>query len=109
MGIKSYYKNSGLKFKCKEDYVNFKNLDKNIYETVRLVNNGEVKLEDVFKDIKPITVEELYYDAFDELDGTFINATSLLMYEDSHFINEYIIGCKFFEKINVIEFDDKIN
>lgn len=107
MGFKSAcYKNSGLKFKCKEDYVIFKDLDKNINETVRLVNNHELKLEDVFKDVKPITIEELYYCARDELDGTFENATNLLVFECTHFTNEYKIGCKFFEKIKVIEFTD---
>lgn len=106
MGFKKSYKNSGLKFNCEEDYLIFKDLDKNINETVVLVNNGELKLEDVFKDVKPITVKELYYCASDELDGTFFNATNLLMFEDTHFTNEYIIGCKCFEKIKVIEFDD---
>lgn len=105
MGFKlSYYSNSGLKFKSKKDYFIFKDLDKNIDEIVEKVNNRQLKLEDVFKDVKPITIEELYYCASDELDDTFENATKLLMFEDTHFTNEYKIGCKFFDKINIIEF-----
>ena len=107
MGFKlaSYKKSSGLKFECQRDYIIFKDLDKNINEIVDQVNNRQLKLEDVFKDVKPITVEELYYCASDELNGTFENATKLLMFEDTHFTNEYEIGCKFFDKINIIEFD----
>ena len=109
MGFKSksqQYKLSGLIFDSKEDYLRFRNLDKNINETVEMVNNGVIDIEDVFKDIKNITVKECYYNACDELDGTFFNATSLLMYEDTKFENEYKVACKFFDKINVIEFDD---
>ena len=106
MGFKSKYRNSGLKFNNKEDYLLLKDLDKNINETVRLVGEGEINLEDVFKDVKTIIVEELYYNARDELDGTFFNATNLLMFEDTHFTIEYIIGCKFFDKIKVIDYDD---
>ena len=106
MGFKSTtYKISGLKFKSKTDYYLFKDLDNHIDEIVEQVNNNQLKLEDVFKDVKPITIEELYYCADDELDGTFENATKLLMFEDSpHFKNEYEIACKFFDKINIIEF-----
>lgn len=109
MGFKSksqQYTLSGLTFDCKEDYLIFKNLDKNINETVRLVNNGEIDIEDVFKDVKSIHVKECYYNAGDELDGTFFNATNLLMFEDTRYINEYKVGCKFFDKIIIIDFDD---
>ena len=109
MGFKSksqQYRLSGLIFDCEEDYLIFKNLDKNIYEKVKLVNDGKINISDVFKDIKNITVKEDYYNAEDELDGTFFNATSLLMYEDTPFVNEYLVGIKFFEKINVIEYED---
>ena len=109
MGIKSKsqnYKNSGLIFNCKEDYYIFKNLDKNINETVKLVNDGKININDVFKDIKNITVKERYYNACDELDRTFFNATNLLVYEDTPFVNDYQVGCKFFDKINVIDYED---
>lgn len=108
MGFKSasYKISSGLKFESKEDYYTFRDLDKNIDEVVEQVNSGQLKLEDVFKNVKPITIEELYYCAGDELDGTFENATRLLMFEDNpHSRNEYEIGCKFFDKINIVEFD----
>ena len=109
MGFKSksqQYRLSGLIFDCEEDYLIFKNLDKNIYEKVKLVNDGKININDVFKDIKNITVKEDYYNAVDELDGTFLNATSLLMYEDTPFENDYLVGIKFFEKINVINYED---
>lgn len=109
MGFKSksqQYTLSGLIFDSEEDYLIFKNLDKNIYETVKLVNDGIIDIEDVYKDVKSIRVKECYYNAVDELDGTFFNATSLLMYEGTRFINEYKVACRFFDKINVIEFGD---
>ena len=109
MGYKSkskLFKLSGLTFDSKEDYNLFKNLDKNIPEIVKKVNNGTVNLEDIFNDVKCIKVRENYYNACDELDGTFINSTSLLMYEGTRYINEYKIGCKFFDKIEVIDFED---
>ena len=110
MGFKSKsqkYKNSGLIFDSEEDYNIFINLDKNINETVRLVNNGEIDIEDVFKDIESINVKECYYDAGDEMGGTFFNATNLLMFEGTRYINEYKVACKFFDKINIIEYDDE--
>ena len=109
MGFKSksqQYKLSGLIFDSEEDYLIFRNLDKNIYEIVRLVNNREIDIEDVYKDIESIRVKECYYNACDELDGTFFNATSLLMYEDTRFVNEYTVACKFFDKINIIEYEE---
>lgn len=96
------YKLSGLIFDSKEDYFKFKNIDKNINEIVKKVNNGVIDIKDVFKDIKNIKVKECYYDACDEMNETFYNAAKLLMYEGT---NEYEIGCKFFDKINIIEFD----
>lgn len=98
------YKISGLKFESKSDYQLFKDLDKNINEIVKQVKNRQLKLDDVFKDVKPIIIEELYFCACDELDCTFPNATHLLAYEGTHFTDAYRIGCKFFNKINIIEF-----
>ena len=111
MGIKSKtnqidnYKIGGLIFDSKEDYLILKNIDKNIYQTVKLVNDGQIKLKDVFKDIKKINVKECYYDAEDELDGIFLNATSLLTYEDTPFVNDYLVGIKFFEILNINKID----
>ena len=104
--INNNFKIRGLIFDSEEDYIIFKNIDKNIYQTVKSVNDGIIDIEDVFKDIKNITVKEVYYDAGDELDGIFLNATSLLAYEDTRFINDYKVGCRFFDKINVIEYGD---
>ena len=103
---KSNFQIYGLIFECEEDYLIFKNLDKNINETVKLVNDGILDIEDVFKDIKKIKVKECYYNAEDELDRLFLNATSLLVSEHERFIKDYQVGIKFFEKIDVIEYDD---
>ena len=95
----------GLIFNSEEDYNNFKNLDKNIQETVKLVNDGIIDLKDVFNNVKTITVKECYYDAGEELDELFLNAAGLLIYEDTRFVNDYKVGCRFFDKINVIEYN----
>ena len=106
MGFKSNnynpFKIGGLIFDSEEDYLILKNIDKNINHIVHLVNNGSLDLEDVFKHIKPINVKEIYFNASEELDGLFINATNLLVYEDTRFINDYKVACIFFSKINVI-------
>ena len=96
----------GLIFDSQEDYLLFKNIDKNIRETVKSVKDGSIDIKDVFKNIKPINVEERYYGAREEMDGLFINATGLLCYEDTLFVTTYKVGCCFFDKINVISFDD---
>ena len=111
MGFKSKSQQSnfeiyGLIFDCEEDYLLFKNLDKNINETAKLVNDGILDIDDVFKDIKNITVKECYYDACDELDRLFLNAVSLLVSKHPRFENDYKVGCKFFDKIKVIEYEE---
>ena len=100
------FKIKGLIFDSEEDYNIFKNIDKNIYQIVKSVNDGIIDLKDVFINIKNINVKETYYDAGDELDVIFINAISLLMYEGTRFQNDYKVGCCFFDKINVIEYSD---
>ena len=97
------FKIGGLIFDCEEDYIIFKNIDKNICQTVRLVNDGIIDLKDVFNNIEKINVKETYYDANEELDVIFTNATSLLMYEGTRFQNDFKVGCCFFDKINVIK------
>ena len=97
------FKIGGLIFDSEQDYIIFKNIDKNIYQTVKSVNDGIIDLKDVFNNVKKINVKETYYDAGDELDVIFINATSLLMYEGTRFQNDFKVGCCFFDKINVIE------
>ena len=100
------FKVGGLLFDSEEDYLILKNIDKNINNIVNLVNNGSLDLEDVFKNIKTINVHEIYYDAREELDGLFPNTTYLLCYEGTRFINDYKVGCCFFDKINVIKYGD---
>ena len=105
MGYKSKSKQinnfniKGLIFDSEEDYLIFKNLDKNIYQTVKSVNDGIIDLKDVFNNVKNINVKETYYDACEELDGLFKNATSLLMYEGSIFQNDFKVGCCFLIKL----------
>ena len=97
---------AGLIFDSKEDYIIFKNIDKNIYQTVKLVNDGIIDLKDVFNNVKKINVKETYFDACEEMDGLFKNATTLLMYEGTRFQNDYKVGCCFFNKINIIKYCD---
>ena len=103
------FKVGGLIFDSQEDYLLFKNIDKNINDTVISVNDGSIDLKDVFNNIKTINVEESYFDTREELDGLFKNATGLLCYEDTRFVNEYKVGCCFFDKINVIKYFDTEN
>ena len=104
--INNNFKIKGLIFDSEEDYNILKNIDSNISQIVKSVNNGIIDITEVFNNIKKINVKETYYDAGDELDVLFINATSLLMYEDTRFENDYKVGCSFFDKINVIEYCD---
>ena len=96
----------GLIFDSEEDYQILKNIDSNIKQTVKSVEDGIIDLKDVFNNIKPINVQERYYGAREELDGLFKNATGLLCYEGTFFVTTYKVGCCFFDKINVIRFDD---
>ena len=100
------FKVGGLIFDSQEDYLMFKNIDKNIRDTVKSVEDGIIDLKDVFNNIKKINVEESYYNAREEMDGLFKNATGLLCYEGTLFVTNYKVGCCFFDKINVISFDD---
>ena len=98
------FKIRGLIFDCEEDYLIYKNIDKNIKEIVKSVNDGKIKLKDVFKNVKRINVKETYYDASDELDAIFRNVTELLCYEGTIFENDYKVAYCFFERINVIDY-----
>lgn len=94
---------NGLLFDSEEDYQILRHLDSIINQIVDLVNNKEIDLKDVFKNIKTFNVEEAYVDAREELDSLFKNATNLLCYEGTRYINDYKVACRFFDKINVIE------
>ena len=99
----------GLIFDSEEDYQILKNIDSNIKQTVKSVNDGIIDLKDVFNNLKTFNVEESYFDSREELDGLFKNSTELLIYEGTRFVNDYKVGCCFFDKINVIKYFDTDN
>ena len=96
----------GLIFDSEEDYQILKDIDSNINQTVKLVNDKIIDLKDVFNNVKTFNVEESYFNTREELDILFKNATELLMYEGTRFVNDYKVGCLFFDKINVIKYFD---
>ena len=100
------FKVGGLIFDSEEDYLILKNIDSNINQIVKSVEDGSIDLKDVFNNVKTINVEESYYDAREEMDGLFENATGLLCYEGTRFYNNYKVGCCFFNKINIIKYYD---
>ena len=101
------YKKGGLIFDSMEDYLLLKNLDNNINTTCELIKDNCFGMEEYFNKFKKVNVRESYYNAKEELDNLFENATELLMYEDTRFITEYKIGCCFFfDKIRVLEYID---
>ena len=73
-----------------------KNIDRNITQTVKSVEDGSIELKDVFINIKNINVKESYYDAMEEMHGLFKNATQLLCYEGTRINTDYKVGCCFF-------------
>ena len=100
------FKVGGLLFDSEEDYLLFKNIDKNINDTVTSVKDGSIDLTEVFNNVKTINVKECYDEAIEELDGLFENATGLLCYEGTRLVTEYKVGCCFFDKVNVIRYSD---
>ena len=104
--IYNQFKVGGLIFDSEDDYLLFKDIDRNISQTVKSVEDGSIDLKDFFNKINRINVKESYYDAREEMDGLFQNATGLLCYEGTRFDNNYKVGCCFFNKINIIEYCD---
>ena len=100
------FKVGGLIYDSEEDYLLFKNIDKNINDTVTSVKDGSIDLTEVFINVKTINVKECYDEAIEELDGLFENATGLLCYEGTRLVTEYKVGCCFFDKVNVIRYSD---
>ena len=100
------FKVGGLIFDSQEDYLLFKNIDRNINDTVKSVKDGRIDLTEVFNNVKTINVKECYDEAREELDGLFENATGLLCYEGTRLVTEYKVGCCFFDKVNVIRYCD---
>ena len=76
------FKIGGLIFESVDDYLIFKNLEKNINITIDLVKNGLININDIYNNITPINVKEEYPEASEELDGLFIYVTELLCYND---------------------------
>ena len=100
------FKVGGLIFDSEDDYQLFKDIDRNITQTVKSVEDGSIDLKEFFNKVKRINVKESYYDAREEMDGLFKNATNLLCYEGTRFVTDYKVGCCFFDKINIIEYCD---
>ena len=97
---------NGLVFDNEENFNILKKYDKHINEIVKLVKKNIIDINDVFKSLDKIYVEETYYGAYDEVDELFKNTTSLLIYEDTPYNIEYKIACKFFDNIEVIKYDE---
>ena len=104
LNIRDIYQVGGLIFYTEEDYLIFKNIDRNISQTVKLVKNGSIDLEKVFNDIEKIRVIEFNYNARKELFGLFKNATELLRYRGTHFVTEYKVGCCFYDKFIIVKY-----
>ena len=100
------FKVGGLIFDSEEDYLLFKNIDRNINDTVKSVKNGSIDLKEVFNNVKPINVKECYYEAREEMDGLFKNVTGLLCFEGTRLDTENKVACCFFDKVNVIRYCD---
>ena len=96
------FKVGGLIFDSEEDYLILKNIDRNINQIVKSVKDGIIDLKDVFNNVKTINVQESYYDAREEMDVLFKNATGLLCYEDTRFVTDYEVGRCFFDKIHIL-------
>ena len=103
--ISNPFKVGGLIFDSEDDYQLFKDIDRNITQTVKSVKDGNIDINEFFNTVKKINVKESYYDAAEELDGLFENVTELLCYEGTRFQTDYKVGCCFFDKINIIEYD----
>ena len=100
------FKVGGLIFDSVNDYQLFKDIDRNIKQTVELVKRGRIDLEEFFNKIKIINVKESYCEAREEMDGMFQNALDLLCFEGTRLVTDYKVGRYFFDKINIIDYCD---
>ena len=94
LNICDIYQIGGLIFYTEEDYLVFKNIDRNISQTVKSVKDGIIDLYEVFSNIEKIRVIEFNYNAGQELFGLFENSTDLLKYRETDI--EYKVGCRFY-------------
>ena len=102
--INNIYQVGGLIFYTKEDYLVFKNIDKNINQIVKSVKDGIIDFYEVFNNIDKIRVIEFKYNAREELFGLFENATELLYYRETDI--EYKVGCRFYDKIIIVKYSE---
>ena len=107
INIRDIYQVGGLIFYTEEDYLMFKNIDKNITQIVKSVKDGIIDLNEVFNDIEKIRVLEFNYNAGQELFGLFKNATELLKYRGTH--TEYKVGCCFYDKFIIVKYFESDN
>ena len=106
LNINNIYDVEGLIFYTKEDYMIFKNIDKNINQIVKSVKDGIIDINEVFNDIEKIRVLEFKYNAGQQLFDLFKNATELLKYEGTDFDIEYKVGCRFYDKFLLVEYSE---
>ena len=100
------FKVGGLLFDSEEDYLIFKNIDKNIYQTVKSVENGSIDINEVFNNVKTIKVKEIYFHAIEDMEDLFRNSFTLLDYKDTRFETDYKVGRCFFDKIQIIKYSE---
>ena len=109
------FKVGGLIFDSKDDYQLFKDIDRNIIQTAKLVKDGSIDLKEFFNKIKRINVKESYYDACKEMDDLFKNAKKLFSFkivkcnDDYNIVKsniDYKVGFYFFDKINIVEYSE---
>ena len=105
--ISNPFQIGGLIFDSEDDYLVFKSIDFHIKQTVELVKDGSIDINEFFNRFKKINVRESYYDAREEMDGLFENVTQLLCYEGTRFQTDYKVGCYFFDRINIIEYQSE--
>ena len=106
MNINVIYQVGGLIFYTEEDYLIFKNIDKNINQIVKSVKDGKIDINEVFNDIEKIRVLEFKYNAGEQLFDLFKNATELLEYKGTDFDIEYKVGCRFYDKFLLVEYSE---
>ena len=98
------FKIGNLLFDSFDDYFKFCDLDRNIHLIVKYTESSTTPVKDIFKDVETINVTECCYNAREEMDGLFSNATKLLCFEGTPYQRSYDVGCCFFDKINVVEY-----
>ena len=103
INIRDIYQVGGLIFYTEEDYLIFKNIDKNINQIVKSVKDGIIDLYGIFN-IEKIRVIEFKYEAGKELYELFEKATDLLNYQEDSI--EYKVGSRFYDMISLIKYTE---